>query len=454
MLFIRQTPQFGLIFITLYKTLARINKNALHFILLLMLSALFGCRQPDTVPPPGTGTPFDTLNFEWHVKKPWSVGQSSISELRPTIFNDSQIIFGFGEGFVCLNANTGATIWQDSIGINPGAYPKSWFALDMIIENGKIYTLAGNDAIRGSKASAVCLSVANGSLIWHHDLAQNDYFAWQWNKYSASPNAIYYATQAGHVVALSKADGSVLWDSPNGSDSIPALLQSSPIYRNGVVYVCSALGVTLNGIYRQGVVMALDANTGNVLWNKIIPGPDSTIIGYSNWKLLNNNQMQAPAVPVPSGIIIEPGYCVALMDTTGHLLWRSAPSINGGVSPYIWQPFLFNGSLYGYNSGNPNFFAYDINVGTGAVNWVQSASQNSCVFYPPCIDSSGSLYEVTDDLSSSLWGQYLINGSKFLYTPLVWYMNSSDDAFASEYLVQGKRVYFQTQNEIICIARK
>jgi outer membrane protein assembly factor BamB len=435
--------------------LVPINQKRLFFILLLTLPASFGCPQlPDAPAPPSTGTPFDTLNFGWHVKKPWNVGQSSISDLRPAIINDSQIIFGFGEGFVCLNAKTGATIWQDSIGINPGAYAKPWFALDMIVENGYIYTLAGNDAIRGSRASAVCISASNGSLIWRHDLAQNDYFAWQWNKYSASPNAIYYATQAGHVVALSKTDGSVLWDSPNGSTAMPALQQSSPIYRNGVVYICSDLGVTLNGIYRQGVVMALNANTGSVLWGDTIPGPDSTIIGYSNWKLLNDNQMMTPAIPVSDGIIIEPGYCVALMDSTGRLIWRSAPNINGGVTPYIWQPFFYDGDIYGYNGGNPNFFAFDIDAGSGAINWVQSASQNSNVTHAPGIDSSGSLYEVTDDLGSTLWEQSLINGSMFLFTPLVWYMNSPNDAFAFEYLVSGKRVYFLTQNEIICIASK
>ncbi len=426
--------------------------------LALLASLSTGCRPPNG-PVTGNGTPFDTLNFVWHVKTPWNFNQGSNTNLRPTIVNDSLIIFGFGEGFVCLNTNTGATVWQNNIGINPGAYPKEWMALDMIIENGRIYTLAGSIAIRGSRASAVCLSLSDGSLIWRHDLVPDDnaldsYFSFFWSKYAASPTAIFYTTQSGHVVALSKADGSVLWDSPNGSTISSILHESQPCYRNGVVYVGSCPEQQVNaGVYREGVVVALDANTGNVLWTKFIPPPDSSIIGYPNWKLLNDNEIQASPLPTDRGIIICPGYCVALMDSTGNLLWRSAPTVNGGVSPYTWQPFLYQGNLYGYNNGNAPFFAFDLDANSGNIRWVRSASQGTELFHTPIIDSGG-IYEVTDDVESPLWGQSLLNGSTILYTPLFWYENYSDDVFNGDYLVHGKRIYYQTYDAIICLERK
>ncbi|MGH2638389.1 MAG: PQQ-binding-like beta-propeller repeat protein, partial [Rhabdochlamydiaceae bacterium] len=343
-----------------------------------------------------------------------------------------------------------------NIGLNPGGYPIDWRSLDMVIEDGRIYALAGSDAGTLAKASALCVSLSDGDIIWRHDLAQGDSFSFFWSKYAASTDAIFYSTQAGHVVALSKADGSTLWDSPNGSISIPALYQSQPCYRNGVVYVGSCpRGKATIDMYRDGVIVALDAKTGSKLWAKILPPPDSSIIGYASWKLLNNNQIEASPIPTVDGIIIEPGYCVALMDSTGQILWRSAPNINGGLSPYIWQPFLFNGQLYSYNTGNGSFFAYDIDANTGAIKWVRSTKQpnNSTTINPPMIDSDG-LYEVTDDAESSLWGQSLSTGSTFLYTPLMWYNNSSNDAFDNEYLVSNKRIYYQTQNEMICIERK
>lgn len=427
------------------------------FLPLIIALAASGCLHPNDTNqlPPKNGTPFDTLTILWHVPKPWNVGQYSASNIRPAIVNDSQIIFGFGEGFLCLNTNTGATVWSDAIGINPGAYPTMWLAMNMLIDNGRIYTLAGGDAGHAARAAALCLSVSTGALIWRHDLEPGESFAFYWSKFASSPNAIFYSTQSGHVVALSKNDGSVLWDSPHGSTVIPAFYQSQPCYRNGVVYVGSAQAQTADGLYRDGVVVALDANSGNVLWTKIIPGPDSSINGYSNWKLLNTNQIQAAPVPTNEGIIIEPGYCVALMDSAGRLLWRSAPTINGGVSPYIWQPLFLNGQLYSYNSGNGTFFAYDIDASSGAIRWVRSTTQpnNTSTIIPPAIDSGG-LYEVTDDIEASLWGQSLADGSTFLYTPLFWYENNPVDAFANEYLVRGKRVYYQTHDEIICIERK
>lgn len=427
----------------------------------LLASLTIGCRPPNgPVPVTGNGPPFDTLNFVWHVKTPWNFNQGGNSNLRPLMPSDSAVIFGFGEGFICLNTNTGATIWQNEIGINPSGYPKGWEAMDMLLENGRIYTLAGDIAIRGAKASVVCLSATSGQLIWRHDLIQDDnnplngYFSFYWSKYASSPTAIFYSTQSGHVVALSKTDGSVLWDSPNGCPAKPFDM-SEPCYRNGVVYAgsCPEWQNITNGVYRDGVVVAFDANTGKVIWTKTIPPPDSLIIGYSNWKLLNDNEILVAPLPTDMGIIICPGFCVALMDSSGNLAWRSSPNVNGGLSPYIWQPFFENGQIYGYNTGNGDFFAFDLDAAKGIVNWVRSASQRTSTIHTPEIDSAG-LYEVTDDVISPLWGQSRLDGSTFLYTPLFWYMNYSDDAFNGDYLVQDKRVYYQTYDEIICLERK
>ena len=417
-----------------------------------------GCWSPDAVILPsgnGSGLPFDTLNFVWHIPKPWNAGQFSSSNLRPLFLNDSLMLWGFGEGFVCINANTGIINWKNDIGLNPSGYPSNWEACDFVLENGKIYTIAGNDASQAFKASVVCLSAVDGSLIWRHDLASQQQFAWYWSKYGASPNAIFYSTQSGHVVALSKADGSVLWDSPNGSTTIPAFDQAQPCYRNGVVYVGSGQAVTTDGLYIDGVMIALDANTGSVLWTKIIPGPDSNIIGYSNWKLLTDNEIKLQPIPTADGLIIATGNSVALMDSTGNLVWRSSPNVNGGNYVYSVPLQLCKGNVYGSNFANTSFFTFSLDALSGKINWVVSpsifsASASTTLFI---IDSSG-LYEVSDDGEQSLWGQSLTDGSRFLYTPLFWYENYSGDTFAKEFLVHNKRVYYQTQDEIICIARK
>ncbi len=225
-----------------------------------------------------------------------------------------------------------------------------------------------------------------------------------------------------------------------------------PCYRNGVVYVGSAQGVNVSpGVYRDGIVVAFEANTGNVLWTKIIPPPDSSIIGYANWKLLNDNEIQAPPVPTNDGVIIEPGFCVALMDSTGTLLWRSAPNVNGGFSPYDAQPIMLNKDLYGLNVGNGYFFTYALDPETGAIHWAKHAINLSATsnFASPIIDSNN-FYTFSD--ADELFGQSLTDGSRTLYAPLV--PDSEGYPAIHPFLVRGKRVYYQTYGNIMCLERK
>jgi outer membrane protein assembly factor BamB len=230
----------------------------------------------------------------------------------------------------------------------------------MIVEQGKLFALAGNDAVNGARASAVCLSITDGSLIWRHDIVAGESFAWRFSRYSQSSNAIYYATQSSHVVALSKVDGSVVWDSPNAAYNPPVNIgvwQGSPTYRNGIIYVGAGINPVTPGMQVDGSVVALDASNGNLLWSKILPRPNSST-GYVNWQTLNDNVLQAQLVPTLDGLIVEPGSCVALMDSSGNLIWEKAPTVNGGLNNYDWPPLLRNGMIYGVNSGNGNYFCY------------------------------------------------------------------------------------------------
>jgi outer membrane protein assembly factor BamB len=368
------------------------------------------------------------------------------------VIGDSLIIFGFGDGFVCLNTGTGIIKWKTPLGLTPGNYSESWFATDMIVENGRIYTVAGDEANPGAKASVVCLSVSDGSLIWRHDLALNDRFAWKWSKFSESSTAIFYATQSSHVVALSKTDGSVLWDSPNGSVKplqVP-IYQRSTSYRNGVVYVGSGF-VDSSGDANDGGITAIDALTGNVLWQKIIPLAGNSS-GYYNPSLLTDTRVSTSPLPTTDGIIITAGYCVGLMDSTGNIVWMKAPSVNGSLSIYDWQPFLCNGELYGFNNGGGSFFAFSMAEHSGFVGWISSPEQATEGTTSPFLDTTtGTLYEQSD--AEELFGYNLTTGKRTFFAPLGYYIDLNTDAALSSYLVQGDRVYFLSEQYIICLSR-
>lgn len=423
-----------------------------------MLSS--GCESPNTHLPvilnPKDTLRADSMRVRWATQIPFNPSEFTESRLRPAIIDDSLIIFGFSEGFVCLNMNTGAIKWQTQIGLTLGQRISVWAALDMIIENGRIYTLASNDAVRGSKASAVCLSVTDGHLNWRHDIAPEESFAWQFSKYSSSPDAIYYSTQSSHVVALSKSDGSVLWDSPNGAYK-PLnfqIYQGEPTYKNGILYVCSSFN-TPDGFHNDGGVVALDAKTGNVLWKKMFPHADSSS-GYYNPALLNENLIHAPPLPTQDGLILTAGFCITLMDDTGRFVWMKAPNINGNLSIYDWQPFLQNGKLYGYNNGNGNYFTFCMDPHTGSMSWIQIALSPpdgaTEIFNSPGIDSI-STYIISD--AFQIFGQSLADGHRDLFVDPRYY-SKGDYVPGGEILVRGNRLYYQTrdtQDYIICLER-
>jgi outer membrane protein assembly factor BamB len=432
-----------------------------HRALIVLFSLLFvGCNpliEPVPIPfNPGIG---DTLRVIWRVPKPFSKSLiDATSNLTPYRLDDSTLIMGFGDGFVCVNKNTGGFRWNTPLHLYDGIHSKSWGAGDMVVENERLYTVAGSDAIRGSHACAVCISTIDGHLIWRYDLAQNDYFNPGWSKYSHSPTAIFVNTAATHrVIALSKSDGSVLWDSVNAdlvasanqSGFTEPLLMSQPSYRNGIIYFgCRMTNNVINPW--NGVLDAMDALTGKLLWRKVIPPPDSTI-GYTYWKQLDITPIAAAAVPTERGVIIAPGGYIALIDSTGKILWRKAPFVRY-LTDYRWRPTLHDGLLYGYNDGGGDAFSFAMDPETGSVLWAKPLYTELLPTeetYTPVIDG-GFTYDITD--ADWLICQSLTTGERAWGSDLGYYYGN--DSPLGGFWVEGRRIYFETHFEIICLEHK
>jgi outer membrane protein assembly factor BamB len=141
------------------------------------------------------------------------------------------------------------------------------------------------------------------------------------------------------------------------------------------------------------------------------------------------------------------------MDSTGHIVWTRVPNVDGGISIYNTQSFLIDGKLYGFNNGNGAYFTFEMDAHSGNILWVKNPAADilaTANLKSPFIDSN-QIYIFSD--AFELFGQSLVDGSLSLFTPLLWY-TSNIDIPLDPYIVRGRRVYYQTENEIMCIERK
>lgn len=145
----------------------------------------------------------------------------------------------YGNRLYGLNAQTGATIW------GPIAIPGTYFGSGLTYDNGRIFILMFDGAIRAFNAS-------DGAALWSTQLPG------YW--YAASPNAyggIVFVTGNGGLSALDEASGAILWTT-----------QSAGTTGWGSPAISSEGAFTQDGYCRAG---AYDPVIGAALWETRSP---------------------------------------------------------------------------------------------------------------------------------------------------------------------------------------
>lgn len=113
---------------------------------------------------------------------------------------------------------------------------------------------------------------------------------WVWSAPALADGTLYFGDSSGNVFAVDAADGDILWESDvhtmnivggvvqNPPLEIKGAIQASPVVQDGVVYFAS-LG---NSESEEGLLVAMDAATGDELWQTTTPAPlfsDPVIVG-------------------------------------------------------------------------------------------------------------------------------------------------------------------------------
>lgn len=111
------------------------------------------------------------------------------------------VVAGFSDGKVdAINANTGALMWQTTVatpeGFSDVAQMVGIFA-DPVISGFTVYV----GAYHGSVAA---LDIDSGAVKWQHRFSTYDNIA-------VTDKGVFAAGQGGHIIGLSRSNGSVMW---------------------------------------------------------------------------------------------------------------------------------------------------------------------------------------------------------------------------------------------------
>ncbi len=247
----------------------------------------------------------------------------------PAILHD-RIYFGtnWGDGeFFALDALTGATIWNQTIG---DVYTSSPVVFDDTVFVATAY------------GEAVAMSANNGSVLWRTSVRGTMHSS------PAYLDGMVYIANVG----LDAKTGDIIWQTS-------LRLESSPVVKYGRVY----------GQTADGYIVSLDAKTGQQIWaNKVCEYGD-------NWNAVRST----PCVSnyrVYAGIQMGDIYCFDAYN--GSEIWNS--TLEGSV---IASPVASgNDMVYFVANG-----VYGINPKNGSIMWNDKIYSSSSTITPTIHDS-------------------------------------------------------------------
>jgi serine/threonine-protein kinase len=252
-----------------------------------------------------------------------------------------------GTTVYALNARDGAIRWAHTMA---GAT-----AASLVVTNGIVY--AGYAA---QHATVIALDAADGAVRW---ISVLDAGADTLTMLTVVDGVILLRAepQVG-LVALDARTGSLLWQLGDQGQRGDLSVAQPPILANGVVYLAASVSLGEGG--SRGMVLALDAHTGQERWRTLLAADYVTLAG--------------PMVYVGGS------YAYALRASDGHVVWRyGAPALY--YQPVVAAGVVFIGStdfpngftVHPFGLGSNNFLSA-LDARTGALYW-RTAGDVECM---------------------------------------------------------------------------
>lgn len=366
------------------------------------------------------------------------------------------VIVGKDDLIEMYDKNTGELIWRYKLNQYAQQEANRYsFMKEFIIENGRLYFI--------ERHYTYCLDINTGEQIWVTKDFGNENRALRHGLQSHNEKAIFISNRSTgtpnqKVYAISKADGSIMWETESPLINAPGFEYSgrieAPAYSlvSNCVYVGSNLGCC------DGSMIAIDAETGKKKWETRFKVPVDSTSGCK----VNFPDCSAPFTPITmdDGIIIRSGtYCTKL-DFEGNILWQTLINHNCDYGDSPVGGLVYNNNYYTYAQGGPYSFVCKIDARTGQFIWSNYVTNGNVIYYNTILGYGSKvfdnkLYKLTD--VCWLFGTNLETGQHevMVHLPVQVYIDPEtgekiQSGCAGGFAVEGKRIYYLGTDYLFC----
>ena len=180
---------------------------------------------------------------------------------QPTYHEGTLFVSSLDRHLYAVNAEDGSQKWATELTGAMSAQPV------INAEDNLVYAASYDRAVHA-------LDMDSGEEAWSVQATD-----WVWSAPALADGKLYFGDSSGNVFAVDASSGDLLWQSgvhamntvagatQNPPLTIKGAIQASPVVQDGVVYVAS-LG---NEESEEGLLVALDAETGEELWQTTTP---------------------------------------------------------------------------------------------------------------------------------------------------------------------------------------
>ena len=253
----------------------------------------------------------------------------------------------------CIDAKTGEPIWSFQTASHVESTP--------FISQGKLYFTAGADGV-------YCIDALEGQEIWHYEDVHADMSPVVHN------DKVYFGTGYGdyRIYAVDAQTGIEAW-----SKEMPYPVWGSPSADEDIVFFGLGRGnFSDSAPIPAGKVVALDAETGDIVWEHEAEDAVLTAIAVQNGSVTFGSR---------------DGYVYSLQSTDGKLNWKT--DLGG---PVVSSPAVTVDTVY---AATKNGYIYALSIDDGKVQWefdTRIVTRNIELYSSPAV-ANGLLYIGSSD---------------------------------------------------------